>query len=361
MEWLYALSLLGSLLTGGFNVWQQRKQNKEVQDFNSEEAEKNRQWQEDMYNKYESPLAQVLQRTQAGLNPSGNVTSQSVGTGSTASSGSSSLPGIPDAFSMLSSQMMQLKSFKLDQSQKKATLDKTKEETNSLILDNQMKALESGNREEWINLQIELLRADVDTKKWSADKLHAEAERAWDIANQSRKFTESGGNEFQDTHDSIMSSIDQAKATIDNLDARTDLTNEQKKGVKLANHLSSKFDEKFMQLDYDARKQQVNEYLLQSDKRQEMFDWSYDLSQRQYLIQSLQDQYDRDIWMAIVDLMKDSNDSDFVGTAKKIAGILSGYIARDPTGALNSISNLVDGISPDITFNENNYSKNIIK
>ena len=59
-----------------------------------EENQRNRDWQEEMYNKYQSPAAQALQMQKAGLNPAGNVSSQSVGSASTSALPTSSLPGI---------------------------------------------------------------------------------------------------------------------------------------------------------------------------------------------------------------------------------------------------------------------------
>ena len=270
MGWLYAIAAIGSLLIGGYNVWQQQQANKQVQDFNSDEAEKNRQWQEETYQKYNSPLAQVLQRTQAGLNPYGDISSHPVGTGSTASSGSSSLPGLPDAFSMLPSQIMQLKSFKVEQQQKEATLAKTKEETTSLILENQMKALEAGNKEEWINLQIEIMRNDVESRKWSAEKLKAEASRAWDVASQSRQFTESGGNEFEDSHQKLLAELSKVKSDIN-------LSDVQRSIAEHTFSLSQKFDYKFLQLDYEERKTAVEEYLANSENRKEFNTLSHEL------------------------------------------------------------------------------------
>lgn len=270
MSWIAIASLVGSLLTSGFSLWKQQKENKTTRDFNAEEAEKNRQWQEDMYNKYESPTAQVLQRMQAGLNPYADVTSQSVGTGSTASSGSSSLPGLSDPFAQMPSMMMQLKSYRIEQEQKQATLDKTKEETRSITLDNQMKALEAGNREEWIRLEMELMREDARGRKASADKLEAEASRAWDIAYQSRHFTEAGGNEFEDAHQMFLAQLEKVKED-------TSLTQTQREIAQHTLSLSQKFDEKFLQLDYDERKTAVDEYLANSENRKEFNQLSHEL------------------------------------------------------------------------------------
>ena len=67
------------------NARAQREENQKNRDFQMLENMRSRQWQEQMYNKYQSPEAQVQQRIQAGLNPyaDGSVTSQSVGSAST--------------------------------------------------------------------------------------------------------------------------------------------------------------------------------------------------------------------------------------------------------------------------------------
>lgn len=80
--------LLGSLLSSGSqssanktNLQIMREQNK----FNAEQARIQRQWQEDMYNRYSSILSQSAQYRSSGLNPLlANISAQGVGTGSSA-------------------------------------------------------------------------------------------------------------------------------------------------------------------------------------------------------------------------------------------------------------------------------------
>lgn len=59
-----------------------------------EENQRNRDWQEQMYQKYESPTAQAQQMRAAGLNPAGGVSTQSVGSASTSALPTSSPPSI---------------------------------------------------------------------------------------------------------------------------------------------------------------------------------------------------------------------------------------------------------------------------
>lgn len=68
--------MLGALITAGANVASNLGaaglgylSNRESNAANSREAEINRQWQEDMYNKYSSPAAMMRQYREAGLNP----------------------------------------------------------------------------------------------------------------------------------------------------------------------------------------------------------------------------------------------------------------------------------------------------
>lgn len=93
------------------------QQAQENRSFQSAEAEKARQWQEDYYTQYESPQARIRQYEEAGLNPallygsqlgSGSVPSTSVPSGDSASVG---LPN-SDAGSLLNfiGQMMSIKS-----------------------------------------------------------------------------------------------------------------------------------------------------------------------------------------------------------------------------------------------------------
>lgn len=86
------LNVVGSLISAASNVFSgaaQRKHEKEQQaqalKAQKEENEVNRQWQERMWEEHESPQAQVQDMKAAGLNPVGNVGSQSVGSASTSS------------------------------------------------------------------------------------------------------------------------------------------------------------------------------------------------------------------------------------------------------------------------------------
>lgn len=76
-----AISTIGGLIDNIFN----RRAERRAQEAQIKENEKNRQWQEQMWLEHESPQAQAQAMKEAGLNPAGNVSSQSVGSASTSS------------------------------------------------------------------------------------------------------------------------------------------------------------------------------------------------------------------------------------------------------------------------------------
>ena len=84
-------NLLGGLLGFGGQHSANRanlKIAREQMQFNREEAQKNRDWQESYYNKYSSPIAQSAQYRAAGLNPYlANIQPQGVASGAQAQSG----------------------------------------------------------------------------------------------------------------------------------------------------------------------------------------------------------------------------------------------------------------------------------
>lgn len=111
-------TLLGALAGGLMDmanngisaIYAKRQQKRQM-----EENQRNRDWQEEMYNKYQSPAAQALQMQKAGLNPAGNVSSQSVGSASTSALPTSSLPGIGAGMMQGSQLALSLRQAKLEE------------------------------------------------------------------------------------------------------------------------------------------------------------------------------------------------------------------------------------------------------
>lgn len=166
LEWLGSAiggvaNAITSIFTGKANRKHQARENQKDREFNAEQAQISRDWQEEQYVKYESPAAQMQQMKSAGVNPLQGVSSQSVGSGSTASASSSSLPQAqaPD-FSFLGELNLmdkQIKGLKLDNEIKVQQDKKLEEETKSLQLDNKKKAIEANDWESYWELTKEQL------------------------------------------------------------------------------------------------------------------------------------------------------------------------------------------------------------
>lgn len=171
-------NLLGGLL--GFSG--QKSANKanlqiarEQMDFNRKEAQKQRDWQEDYYKKYSSPIAQSAQYRSAGLNPYlANIQPQGVASGAQAQSGElpvqqnemSSLQGgissasdfAIDAFNSTTSRMSQQSQESLNKSLE--NLNESQKQLNKATADLQ-KAQENETNE-----NIDVLRQRVNNLKF---------------------------------------------------------------------------------------------------------------------------------------------------------------------------------------------------
>ncbi len=184
LEWLGSAiggvaNAISSIFTGKANRKHQARENQKDRDFNAEQAQISRDWQEEQYLKYESPAAQMQQMKSAGINPLQGVSSQSVGSGSTASASSSSLPQAqaPD-FSFLGELNLmdkQIKGLKLDNEIKVEQDKKLEEETKSLQLDNKKKAIEANDWESYWQLTKEQLFRN--NKKLAKDTEYVEEQK----------------------------------------------------------------------------------------------------------------------------------------------------------------------------------------
>ena len=196
--------ILSSVVGGLVSMHNQAKQAQENQkdrEFNAAEAQKQRDFEEQMYRQYESPMAQVNQRKNAGLNALDGVGSQSVGSGSTASANSSPLPHAQISTEWMAELPMmaqQLRSAKLQNENQKTQNQIAVQELAIKTEEAIQMAIESGQYDEALRLKREELRASAEYKNASAKKLNQEAERLLMENDNYRNFKETGGNEFQD-------------------------------------------------------------------------------------------------------------------------------------------------------------------
>lgn len=199
----YFLSAIGGVVGGianGLSTYFTNKQNLKAQ---QKENALNRQHAEDMYNKYESPVAQAQQMREAGLNPNGSVAPNSVGTAST-----SSLPPAqaPDFGSAIQSAFA-IPEAKLSLENLKLQNDSIRQKNETDRLTNMKLAVEAND---WESYWTEYKRG----VKNANDKTEAEAQKAFEEAKMLQEFTSEGGNTYTDAHNESAARIDKLRQDI---------------------------------------------------------------------------------------------------------------------------------------------------
>lgn len=205
-------------------------------DFQSAEAEKARQWQENYYQQYESPQARIRQYEEAGLNPallygsqlgSGSAPSTSVPSGDSASAG---MPSSGESLLSFIGQMMSLKSI----------ISKNNAEANLANAN----AAEAGQRIKW---NPQRWSAEISKNNASADNMLAGVELIQSQIGQIAKNIE-----LTDAQ------IDKIIAETDNTIVDTAKKELEKEGVELNNRLIA---EKIVQTAAETRLTQAQTYL----------------------------------------------------------------------------------------------------
>lgn len=230
-----ALGAVGQYKTNKQNA----EENQKNRDFNATQSEISRNWEEQMYKENSSPQAQVQQRLAAGLNPFEQISSQKVGSSSTASAPSilSMLnPFPPDMGDSLSSQisdapskLMDFKLQKEDIETANKTQNLTDAQTQKTLNEALQIAIQNKNLPESIRLQQELLKSDINNKNKSAEKLEQEARRIVMDNEAFREARDAGVNHYLDEHDNVRQLINTSKAQMDNFKSSKEYTDMQKK------------------------------------------------------------------------------------------------------------------------------------
>lgn len=334
----------------------QQKENEKDRKFNAEQAELNRTWQEKMYNSYESPIAQAQQRQQAGLNPAEGVSSQSVGSGSTASSGSSSLPTPSTPVTLDSGAFNGLLNVVEQFKQQRIATKQAEENLKATTLENQKRAIDAGNYAEVVQLQMDLMRQDKRYKYWSAEKLKAEAEKQIEDTGMFKDYRDQGGNTYIEQYEQASASIQKIFSDIADGHALTEAqiakinddmeTNRLHRSLlRHTLELSKKFDEKFLNLDLQQREQAVKEYMDNAEFRANFNNWSNDIAQwahrnaeQQSIINDLVNQYQRDIWLEITENLE----------GNKLDAVLMKWLIESPRDLFDVLSHF----KPDITIDQ---------
>lgn len=156
-------------------------QAQENRNFQSAEAEKARQWQEDYYNQYESPQAKIRQYEDAGLNPallygqnigSGTAPSTSVPAGDSASVGLPS-SGAGDLLSFIG-QMMSIKSL----------INKNNADADNAAADAENKRADTGLKQQQKEWNPKLFQSEIDKNEANAANLLAGVKVAEEQVNK---------------------------------------------------------------------------------------------------------------------------------------------------------------------------------
>lgn len=156
-------------------------QAQENRNFQSAEAEKARQWQEDYYQQYESPQARIRQYEEAGLNPallygsqvgSGNAPSTSVPAGDAASVGLPS-SGAGDLLSFIG-QMMSIKSL----------INKNNADADNAAAAAENKRADTGLKTQQMEWNPKLFQSEIDKNEANAANLLAGVKVAEEQVNK---------------------------------------------------------------------------------------------------------------------------------------------------------------------------------
>lgn len=352
--------IIGSVISGLFgnrqarlNRESQQAENQKERDFNAEQAELSRQWQEKMYNLHESPQAQAQALRQAGIALTDGIQNMSVGSASTASGGGSALPAAPSPWTgvgdAIGAGLSQLPFVKEQIKQAKLQTALQQEQLTQQISETLIKQLEAANTPAMIdaalreaNERVNGLVIDNKSKEHLREMNEIEA-------NKAREAYDAGINERVDAHNESVARIKKIVSEIESIG----VDNEVK---RFALSLSKKFDEAFLNLDLQARQKEVEEFLETSDVRLSLYNaqvgfarLAMNAAERADALEKLTNEYEVHIAEQILDAAKDGKTS--------LDAVFMKYFAEDPGATLSALSGLID--VP--TINNNNYSKTIVR
>lgn len=312
--------------------------NKKTRQWNERMIKEQRQYNEKLYNLYESPAAQVRQLAAAGYNPyATEASTQAVGK-------SSSIPTWnPTAmdFSGVAQAGQQIASSYHARKAQERQLEFQQKQLDQVALDSfrnyMLKAAEGVRDAKELEAKLELVRAQIDSYDASTKAQKTMNDMLDDFKN-------SGGNTFVDE-----SNYKQAQTKL--AQASANLNDQQRESIKFALDLSEKFDEAFIDLSLRERQQQVQEFLDSADIRQSMLEFAKaiqqnakSISDREVALNELQSRIVRDMLTAVEQGMNSDDIIDNIGA------VLAFSYVNNPTATISAISSIL----PNFTWNNNN-------
>lgn len=224
-------------------------QAQENRNFQSAEAEKARQWQEDYYRQYESPQARIRQYEEAGLNPallygsqlgSGNAPATSVPSGDSASVGLPS-SGAGDLLSFIG-QMMSIKSL----------INKNNADADNAAADAENKRADTGLKNQQYEWNPKIWQSEINKNEASTKNLLAGVEQLQASTASIFKDIELKDNQ-----------INEIIARTDNIKVDTAKKELEKQGVEVNNRLLAA---KILETYANTRLAKAKELLTSSEK-----------------------------------------------------------------------------------------------
>ena len=345
-------ALIGSIAFAARDRQDQKKANQEVMDFNAEEAEKSRDWQEEQYKKYESVAAQMQQRQQAGLNPNEGISSMSVGSGSTASTSANQISPLSKTdFSLFS----QIPGMSTQVQQTKLQNKLLGEQTLGVKLDNEAKrmqnaklAIETNDYPSYYSLMKEGLVKGNQLTDEQIKKAFDEARMAHVKANEAEDAYNAGVNQIVDGHNLTEAQLQYYMKQKEEIDARIRNLNLDADAKQFALNLSKIYDEQFLKLDLAARETEVKEFLDTSEVRVSLYNvqksfakLAVDEATRQDALAKIKSEYELHIAQQILNAAEDGETS--------FDAVVLKYFCENPGSTLSALASLGASFRPNIS------------
>ncbi len=322
------VSGIGSMIGSGINARAQKQINKDNIKAQQKENQLNREFTEDMYNKYESPVAQRQQMLEAGVNPMGAIAPQSVGSASTSALppgqapqfGSAIQDGIQaffDAGSTILAQGLQ------------------KQEIKQKELENWRLAFENGNAEELYEAQLKALKEQTAYTRAQKRAKNQEIKNLKFTYLKAKEAYEKGHNEFIDAGEESDARVDKIRQEISS-SLNSMINDNIRLDIDLEKHDIFK---SFADLEYKEQEQLLKELLDTWEVRESLI--NSDKAVRTMIVGQLQRADELQNEKHKYDMAVAKNVATAVENGDPVDAVLLKHLAEDPSSALALTAKIV--------------------
>lgn len=208
---------LVSLIGHGINAWSTKKTNQDNLDAVAKENQKAREFEEQMYNKYESVPAQAQQMREAGLNPIQAVSPQAIGHASTSAPPPAQAPQFGNALIESFPAFLEAgTTLRQQRIQRQEEIDRE--------LENWRKAFDNGNAEEQFELQKQEILSRTALTRADKRKRDKEIDQLELTYRMAKEAYDNGANPYQDSHNESVERVNKIK---NDINLSTNLNNAQ--------------------------------------------------------------------------------------------------------------------------------------